>query len=85
MGRQVPQDLAIVGHYDLPDARLAPVPLTTFDAKVDQLGQMAFSLLHERLSGRRDEPTQTRIEPRLIIRGSCGAAMRQPLHPESVS
>ena len=73
-GLRVPQDLAVVGHYDLPDARLAEAPLTTFDAQVDQVGTLAFKLLHERLTGKRSEPKQIRIEPKLVVRASSGAA-----------
>jgi len=74
MGLNVPNDLAVVGHYDLTDARLCGVQLTTFDVKVDQLGRMAFELLHERLNGTRSDPREIPIEPQLIIRASCGAA-----------
>ena len=73
-GLRVPEDVAIVGHYDLPDARLAEAPLTTFDVQVDQIGRVAFELLYERLTGKRDEPKQIRIEPKLIVRASCGAS-----------
>lgn len=74
MGLDVPGDLAVVGYYDLTDARLCKVQLTTFDVKVEQIGRMAFELLHERLSGTRSEPKEIPVKPQLIVRASCGAA-----------
>jgi DNA-binding LacI/PurR family transcriptional regulator/AraC-like DNA-binding protein/signal transduction histidine kinase len=70
-GVRVPQDVAVVGVNDLPEARLADPPLTSVSMPFDDLGQLAVETLLCRMGRlpevRRPAPTST-----LVIRRSCG-------------
>ncbi len=69
--RRIPQDLAIVGHDDIPVAALVSPALTTCRAPRYELGARAVNALLERL---RDCPTdcsQIVLQPELVIRESA--------------
>ncbi len=66
-------DFGIVGFNNIPEAAQSVPGLTTVDTAPRQLGETAAELLLTRIA-RRDAPTQTVIlQPRLVVRGSCGA------------
>lgn len=72
-GWKVPQDVAIVGHDDLPLARCVFPPLTSFVHPVERIAQATADLLLERLEGRYQGPPQTvEIRGELAIRHSSG-------------
>lgn len=76
-GIRVPNDLAIVGFDDLPVAQFAEVPLTTIGHPTDQAGRRAAELLlSDMTSGGLSSPQMVILEPELIVRESCGAALR---------
>jgi DNA-binding LacI/PurR family transcriptional regulator len=65
-GRSVPEDIAVVGFDDIPDAALQDPPLTTIRQPIDQIGaNMAEVLLH-RIDG--DARVTTRILPVSLVR-----------------
>ncbi len=70
-GIRVPNDVAVVGVNDLPEARLADPPLTSVTMPFDELGELAVETLLCRMGRlpdvRRPAPTST-----LVIRRSCG-------------
>ncbi|HYD51912.1 MAG TPA: GntR family transcriptional regulator [Gemmatimonadaceae bacterium] len=71
-GIRVPEDVAIVGLDDIELAARARVPLTTVHVPTDRIGALAVDHVVARIRG---QPTITRqlLEPRLVVRRSCGA------------
>jgi len=73
---QVPDDLAIVGFDDIEQVKLAPVPLTTIRQPVEEIGERAVGALTAQIDGRK-EATRILLNPRLVIRESCGSKLFQ--------
>ncbi|TDC73368.1 substrate-binding domain-containing protein [Streptomyces hainanensis] len=75
-GLRPPDDLALIA-YDDEISALADVPLTAVAPPKQELGELAAQLLLERLEATdpRSVPVrQLTLQPRLVIRASCGAA-----------
>jgi DNA-binding LacI/PurR family transcriptional regulator len=70
---RVPQDIAVVGHDDLPPALQADPPLTTVQQPIAQTGVRAVEMLMEIIAGKSSEPKQIVLPNKLIVRASCGA------------
>lgn len=70
-GRSVPEDVAVVGYNDLAMAAALPVPLTSVDARLHEVGRAATTVLLEVLAG--GSPESVRLQPRLVVRASSGA------------
>lgn len=70
-GIAVPQDVAVAGFNDSPEARLTDPPLTSVSMPFDDLGDLAVETLLQRLG---DIPVTDRPPPQsnLVIRRSCG-------------
>jgi LacI family transcriptional regulator len=71
LGRQVPDDLAIVGFDDIPLAALVIPPLTTCRVHRYELGAQAMRLLLDQINGCHDECTKIVLQPELIVRASA--------------
>ena len=69
--RRVPQDLAIVGHDDIPVATMVSPTLTTCRVPRYELGARAVNALLERLRDCPDECNQSVLQPELVIRESA--------------
>jgi LacI family transcriptional regulator len=70
---KVGTDFGVVGFNNIPDAAQSLPGLTTVDTSPRQLGQTAAELLLKRIE-KRDSPIRTVIlQPKLIVRASCGA------------
>ncbi|WSQ13653.1 substrate-binding domain-containing protein [Streptomyces sp. NBC_01231] len=77
-GLRTPDDLALIA-YDDEIASLADVPLTAVAPPKHEVGAQAARLLLDRLEATDPSAVPVRqllIQPRLIIRSSCGAAAR---------
>lgn len=76
-GLKVPEDVAIVGFDDIEAARFAAVPLTSVAYAVEVVASKAaarlLQLIDEADEAQSSEPVREVIEPRLIVRESCGA------------
>ena len=75
MGRRVPQDLAVVGFDDVPEAAFYYPSLTTIRQPLAELGGQAVDLLNRvltaQLNNQTVEPSQTLwLHPQLVIRNS---------------
>ena len=72
-GVRVGKEFGVVGFNNVPDAAQSLPGLTTVDTSPRQLGESAAELLLKRIT-QRDSPIRTVIlQPRLIVRESCGA------------
>jgi DNA-binding LacI/PurR family transcriptional regulator len=73
-GRLIPDDLAIVGFDDIPEAAYSFPPLTTVRQDLAQIGQQAVLLLDRILEARRREediaPEVIWVTPELVVRES---------------
>ncbi len=73
-GREIPQDLAIVGFDDIAESAYFYPPLTTVRQDLAQVGQRAILLLDRMLDARRNEqeiePEVLWVKPELVIRES---------------
>lgn len=71
-GVSVPGDVSVVGFDDIPGSAYFSPPLTTVRQEFDRLGRKAIGMLLAAIDG---EPLDhTPIPPRLVVRGSTGAA-----------
>jgi DNA-binding LacI/PurR family transcriptional regulator/AraC-like DNA-binding protein/signal transduction histidine kinase len=70
-GIRVPEDVAVVGVNDSPEARLADPPLTSVSMPFAELGELAVETLLRRLGGAPAADTPTPAST-LVIRRSCG-------------
>jgi len=73
VGLKVPDDIAVIGYNDDEIAPFASVPLTTVAQRKEEMGKIAVSLLLERIRGKRGISHHIILEPRLVVRASCGA------------
>jgi DNA-binding LacI/PurR family transcriptional regulator len=72
-GRRIPEDVAIIGFDDRPEAIAQVPPLTSIHVPLYESGYQAVDVLLRHINGTRDI-TQLRIATRLAIRQSCGWA-----------
>lgn len=76
---RVPEDVAIVGFDNIKRGKIAPVPLTTVSQPTHEIGELAFDTLSKRVDGVQ-VVARTILPPRMIIRKSCGAKLKDPGH-----
>lgn len=76
MGLAVPAEISVVGFDDSPISRLSLVDLTTVSQEPEQQARVAVRAAVDRLEGRRSEPAETVLSPRLVIRGSTAPLAR---------
>jgi LacI family transcriptional regulator len=73
LGCRVPQDLAVVGFDDIPEARYFTPSLSTLRQPLSELGAQAVRQLHRILALKEDEiyrPEQIWLQPELVVRDS---------------
>jgi len=72
-GLRVPDDIALVGHDDIPVAAWLTVPLTTVAQPIEEKGRIAANVLIDQI----EQPTlpvqHVVLQPHLVVRQSCGA------------
>ncbi|NOY77263.1 MAG: GntR family transcriptional regulator [Calditrichaeota bacterium] len=71
-GLKVPDDVAIVGYDDIKRGVVAAVPLTTIHQPTDEISKIAVETVVKQIEGK-PVNLKTILEPKLIIRESCGA------------
>lgn len=84
VGLRCPQDIALVGFDDFEWAAVMHPRLTTVCQPTYEIGQKAAQLLFERLEKRDAAPQVVRLQPQLIIRESCGAALKSSTTPKEM-
>lgn len=70
-GRAVPRDVAVIGFDDVPEARLASVPLTSVAQPFDDLAKSAIVALDKELS-HTVASSVSAVHAQLVVRQSCG-------------
>ena len=73
LGLRVPEDVSIVGYDDIPEAVASTPPLTTVVQPMGDMGQRAFRMLVDLLSGE-DAARHAHLRTRLIVRQSTAPA-----------
>jgi DNA-binding LacI/PurR family transcriptional regulator len=76
-GLRVPEDVAVVGFDDIPMASFCSPALTTIQQNTSLAGEMLVVNLLKLIN--RESISLTEIEPRIIVRRSCGTAQPAPL------
>ncbi len=71
-GHRLPDDLAVVGWDDIMAARYVRPRLTTVAQPVRELGALAATRLHDRISGGAARADPTVLATTVVFRGSCG-------------
>jgi DNA-binding LacI/PurR family transcriptional regulator len=73
-GVSIPDDIAVIGHDDIPFADLFAIPLATIAFPKKEMGTLAMQTLLELLNGtiNSNEPRHILLEPQLILRRSAG-------------
>lgn len=84
VGLRCPEDIALVGFDDFEWAAVMHPRLTTVCQPTYEIGQKAAELLFERLEKRDTAPQVIRLQPRLIIRESSGAALQSSTTAEEM-
>lgn len=74
-GLRVPQEVAIVGFDNIRRGVTAPVPLTTINQPLSDIGEIAVEMVINMINGI-TVPIRRILKPSLIVRQSCGAKLR---------
>jgi LacI family transcriptional regulator len=75
-GLRVPEDVALVGFDDLPQAARTDPPLTTIRQPVHRLGGTAVDTLIDVIEHSNSSPRRIVLPTELVVRASCGSALR---------
>lgn len=67
-GRTVPDDMAVAAYNDMDLAAALPVPLTSVDSRLVEVGRRAMETLLDLIGGGTPEPQL--LEPQLVVRAS---------------
>ena len=70
-GKEVPEDIAVVGFDDVPLSKHLIPPLTTVRAPIDQAGYEAVDQLVKLIKGEKAK-REVLLPTELIVRASCG-------------
>jgi len=73
-GRQVPDDVAVVGFDDIPAAAQAHPPLTTIRQPLYEMGRAATEMVMAAVDGQAID-TRLELPTSLVVRGSCGGRL----------
>ncbi|NQU11391.1 LacI family DNA-binding transcriptional regulator [bacterium] len=80
LGRRCPDDVAVVGFDDIPQASFCVPALTTVRQPLYEIGKLSCERLIELVRGR-TEPVRDIIPIQLVVRESCGAQRREATTP----
>jgi DNA-binding LacI/PurR family transcriptional regulator len=70
MGRKIPEDIAVIGFDDVPEAAWLSYGLTTFRQDPETMAARAVELLERRLQNHDAPPAHERVIPQLVVRES---------------
>jgi LacI family transcriptional regulator len=72
-GRRVPDDVAVVGFDDMPQAATSEPPLTTVRQPIQRAGALAVEMLIDILDNGAEPARRIILPTELVIRASCGS------------
>jgi LacI family transcriptional regulator, galactose operon repressor len=75
-GLEVGRDIAVTGFDDIPMAEHSHPPLTTVHQPIYRIGKMVCEMLIQLIRGQDLLARQVILEPKLMVRHSCGSAAR---------
>jgi LacI family transcriptional regulator len=75
VGKRVPDEVAVVGFDDMPQAATADPPLTTIRQPIQRTGVLAVEMLIDILENGVDPPRRIILPTELVIRASCGSRL----------
>ncbi len=75
-GLRIPEDIAVVGYDDIPNARFTSPPLTTVSTPPLEQGRLAGEMLIDLIKARPIAQRQIRLDTQLVVRRSCGAYLK---------
>ncbi len=78
LGMRIPVEIRITGVDDVKYAGLLPVPLTTFHQPCLDIGAAAIAAMKERIGNPHLAARTILLEGYLVVRQSCGAAVKVP-------
>lgn len=78
--RRVPDEVAVVGFDDLDLGEALESPLTAVVQNAAMIGSTAMALLLQRMTEAESPPQEMVLRPSLVVRSSCGSALRRPDH-----
>lgn len=81
IGLKVPDDLAVVGFDDAYFAATLNPPLTTVRTPLAEEAAMDVEILLAKIDGTLKAERQEFLAPTLVVRASCGAALREKANP----
>jgi len=79
LGIKVPETLRLVGFDNVRFAGLLTIPLTTMEQPCRDIALTAYNALRDRIANPTLPPRTLMVTPRLVVRESCGAYLKQPL------
>ncbi|GAB3986122.1 LacI family DNA-binding transcriptional regulator [Actinoallomurus acanthiterrae] len=74
-GVRVPDDVAVAGFDDIPEAEYFAPPLTTIRQDFETVGKASIRLLLDRIEGNSPDEPHLVIDPSLIVRGSTATPL----------
>ncbi|MFJ8750929.1 LacI family DNA-binding transcriptional regulator [Streptomyces sp. NPDC102441] len=80
-GVRTPEDVAVAGFDDIPEAEFFAPPLTTVRQDFAALGRSSIGLLLEHIEGTASGATHLTIAPELIVRASTARRLEPPSFP----
>jgi DNA-binding LacI/PurR family transcriptional regulator len=76
-GLRVPQDVSVVGFDDIRSAAFQNPRLTTVRQPLEQMGELAASILLQRIADPENAPEAITVEPELMVRESTSEVLTQ--------
>jgi LacI family transcriptional regulator len=73
--KRVPEEVAVVGFDDMPQAETASPPLTTVRQPIRRAGALAVEMLIDILQNGPERPRRIILPTELVIRASCGSGL----------
>ncbi len=72
-GKRIPEDVSIIGIDDIPTSQYISPSLTTVHIPIDEMGNMTFKILRDRIEGGHTLPVKILLPFRIIERESCAS------------
>jgi DNA-binding LacI/PurR family transcriptional regulator len=72
-GYRIPQDIAVTGFDNIPDAEFTYPPLTTVNVHKELMGELAAERMVRRIENPNEIPLHIIVPTELVVRESCGS------------